>query len=146
MKLHRMITENQETIKHLRSVPSVVHGGIPERQRQAIFKRFMEGEINYLICTDLASRGIDTLSVEHVIMYDFPRNPIDFLHRMGRTGRLSGQRGTASCLVSARDFDLATAVKQAIKTGTSFTKIASGPNHELFGEDIGHRKDRNNSR
>lgn len=124
MRLHRMITEHSETMRLLPSIPSVLHGDIPEKQRQAIFKRFSSGDIEYLICTDLASRGLDTTQVEHVIMYDFPRNPIDFIHRMGRTGRVHGKRGVVSCLYSARDLKLAKTIKEAIKTGTPLTKIS----------------------
>ena len=55
-----------------------------------------------LICTDLASRGLDTLHVNHVINYDFPRSPLDYLHRVGRTGR-AGRGGIVTNLVTKKD-------------------------------------------
>ncbi|OMJ20408.1 ATP-dependent RNA helicase mrh4, mitochondrial [Smittium culicis] len=55
-----------------------------------------------LICTDLGSRGIDTLVVDHVIMYDFPTTAINYLHRCGRTGRM-GTTGKVTTLVSKND-------------------------------------------
>lgn len=58
-----MITENEKLMDSLTSVPSLLHGAIPEVQRQAIMKRFQAGDIKYLICTDLASRGLDTTQV-----------------------------------------------------------------------------------
>ena len=54
-------------------------------------------------------------------MYDFARNTIDFIHRVGRTGRLEGSRGLVSCLVSARDQKLAKAIRESIKSRQSFT-------------------------
>lgn len=123
--LHRQITEedgdNQSSARLPPSIPSLLHGGLPEKQRQSILNHFLTGQINTLICTDLASRGIDTTRVSHVVMYDFPRNAIDFIHRMGRTGRVPGTRGLVSCLVSRRDTQLAKAVKSAIKSGGSLT-------------------------
>jgi superfamily II DNA/RNA helicase len=120
-RLHLLITEHTATIEALPSVPSLLHGAIPEAQRQSVLKNFQTGEIRYLICTDLASRGLDTTHVGHVIMYDFPRNPIDFIHRAGRTGRLEGTRGLVTCLVGARDEQLAKAIKQSVKSGLSLT-------------------------
>lgn len=120
--LHRQITEDESpSLRPLPIPPSLLHGGLPEKQRQSILGHFLTGQISTLICTDLASRGIDTTRVAHVIMYDFPRNAIDFIHRMGRTGRASGSRGLVSCLISRRDTQLAKAIKSAIKSGGSLT-------------------------
>jgi ATP-dependent RNA helicase MRH4 len=55
-----------------------------------------------LVVTDLASRGIDTTQVRHVILYDVPHSSIDFIHRLGRTGRM-GRRGKATVLVGKGD-------------------------------------------
>lgn len=54
-------------------------------------------------------------------MFEFARNVIDFIHRAGRTGRLQGSRGLVSCLVSARDAELAKAIKQSIKGNRALT-------------------------
>ena len=113
-------------IEALPSMPSLLHGFIPDAQRQTLLARFQSSDIRYLICTDLASRGLDTTHVGHVIMYDFPRNTIDFIHRAGRTGRLPGSRGLVSCLVGSRDEQLAKAIKQSVRTGASLTPVQSG--------------------
>ena len=55
-----------------------------------------------LVTTDLASRGIDTLPVKHVILYDVPHTSIDFIHRLGRVGRMN-RRGRAVVLVGKGD-------------------------------------------
>lgn len=57
-------------------------------------------------------------------MYDFVRNTIDFIHRAGRTGRLTGTRGLVSCLISARDSDLAKAIKASVKNGQNLAVSA----------------------
>ncbi|OMH78845.1 ATP-dependent RNA helicase mrh4, mitochondrial [Zancudomyces culisetae] len=60
------------------------------------------GRLKVLICTDLASRGIDTTHVDHVVMYDYPTTAINYLHRCGRTGRLNSV-GKVTCLVGKND-------------------------------------------
>ncbi|KAJ1917632.1 hypothetical protein H4219_003094 [Mycoemilia scoparia] len=69
-----------------------------------------------LVCTDILSRGVDTLGVSHVILYDFPTTAIDYLHRCGRTAR-AGSKGKVTALVTKRDRRLATMIRLAIKQG-----------------------------
>ncbi|KAJ1909592.1 hypothetical protein IWQ60_011087 [Tieghemiomyces parasiticus] len=66
-----------------------------------------------LVCTDIASRGLDTMGVSHVIMYDFPTTAIDYLHRAGRTGR-QGRRGRVISFVGNRDRQLADRIRRAV--------------------------------
>ena len=61
--MHRQLTEDDEMIEKLPAIPSLLHGSMPEKQRQSIIKAFMAGEIKTLVCTDLASRGLDTIQV-----------------------------------------------------------------------------------
>lgn len=70
----------------------------------------MRGQCDILITSDLGSRGLDTLHVDHIILFDFPVNPVDYLHRVGRTAR-AGHVGRVTALVTKRDQDLATAIK-----------------------------------
>lgn len=70
-----------------------------------------------LICTDLASRGLDTTSVNHVILYDFPTSIVDFLHRCGRTAR-AGKFGIVTAFVGKKDRELADRIKRSVKTKT----------------------------
>lgn len=74
-RLHRQLMENENLIDTLISPPSLLHGAIPEKQRQAIINRFQSGDIKYLICTDLASRGLDTtqVSIQGVLHFDSSR-------------------------------------------------------------------------
>ena len=71
-------------------------------QRQPPMPRRSLPNTKVLVCTDIGSRGIDTLAVRHVILYDVPHSTIDFIHRLGRTGRM-GRRGRGIVLVGKGD-------------------------------------------
>jgi ATP-dependent RNA helicase RhlB len=77
-------------------------GDIPQRKRLKIIERFMGGEIDIVIATDVASRGLHIEDVVYVINYDLPQNPEDYVHRIGRTAR-AGKKGTAISLASEDD-------------------------------------------
>jgi len=75
-----------------------IHGNRRQSQRQRILKSFKTDEIRILLATDVASRGLDIDNVSHVINYDLPQTYDDYVHRIGRTGRLN-KRGTALTFV-----------------------------------------------
>nr|CAD7440677.1 unnamed protein product [Timema bartmani] len=60
--------------------------------RQGKFKQFQDGEVNVIACTDIGSRGLNTIRVRHVINYDFPLYMADYIHRCGRTGRVGSSK------------------------------------------------------
>ncbi len=72
-----------------------MHGDRTQSQRNQALAGFRDGRYRVLVATDVAARGIHVDSVAHVVNYDLPQAPSDFIHRIGRTGR-AGQRGTAS--------------------------------------------------
>jgi ATP-dependent RNA helicase RhlE len=78
---------------------AMIHGDRSQSQRTGALTGFDEGRFKVLVATDVASRGLDIQSVAHVINYDLPTLPEDFIHRVGRTGR-AGAQGRASTLVS----------------------------------------------
>lgn len=78
------------------------HGGVDLRPRMDILHRFRDGSNNVLVCTDLASRGLDTDWVRHVINFDFPNNVSDYLLRAGRVGRAGSNQGHVTNLVVAK--------------------------------------------
>lgn len=76
-----------------------LHGGMSQQAREEHLRRFREGEIDILVATDVASRGLDIEGVSHVLNYDLP-NEIDvYVQRIGRTGRI-GHRGTATTFIA----------------------------------------------
>jgi ATP-dependent RNA helicase RhlE len=74
-----------------------IHGDRSQSQREAALRSFKTGKTNVLVATDVAARGIDIDSISHVINYDIPEAPEDYVHRIGRTGR-AGNKGTAITL------------------------------------------------
>ncbi|KDM90459.1 ATP-dependent RNA helicase SrmB [Photobacterium galatheae] len=79
-----------------------IQGEMAQASRNNTIRRFSEGEVNILIATDVAARGIDLPDVSHVINFDMPRTADVYLHRIGRTAR-AGKKGTAISLVEAHD-------------------------------------------
>jgi len=74
---------------------AAIHGDRSQSQRNQALKGFQDGYYRVLVATDVAARGIHVEGISHVINYDLPQVPEDFIHRVGRTGR-AGARGTAS--------------------------------------------------
>ncbi|KAK9748714.1 hypothetical protein RND81_02G075200 [Saponaria officinalis] len=100
------------------------HGEVPAEQRVENLKKFKneDGDCPTLVCTDLAARGLD-LDVDHVIMFDFPKNSVDYLHRTGRTARM-GAKGKVTSLVTKRDGLLATRIEEAMKKNESLESLS----------------------
>jgi ATP-dependent RNA helicase DeaD len=71
-----------------------IHGGLNQRQRDRAIASFRNGKTRIMIATDVAARGLDVPHIEHVINYDLPQVPEDYVHRIGRTGR-NGKEGVA---------------------------------------------------
>ena len=76
----------------------VMHADRAQGARQAALEDFRAGKIEVLIATDIVARGIDISDISHVINYDVPENPEDYVHRIGRTGR-AGASGYALTFV-----------------------------------------------
>jgi len=72
-----------------------IHGDRTQNQRNMALRGFQEGSYRVLVATDVAARGVHVEGIAHVVNYDLPQAPEDFIHRVGRTGR-AGSRGTAS--------------------------------------------------
>src|SRR5205823_4405818 len=85
---------------------AALHGDRSQSQRERALRDFKNGRISVLVATDIASRGIDVDDVTHVVNFDVPRAPDDYVHRIGRTGRMDAS-GEAITLVSpdeSKDF------------------------------------------
>ncbi|MCX6340250.1 MAG: DEAD/DEAH box helicase [Candidatus Aureabacteria bacterium] len=73
-------------------------GDVPQEKRLRILERFRDGDTPVLVATDVAARGIHVESVSHVVNYDMPQDPEDYVHRIGRTGR-AGEKGKSVAFV-----------------------------------------------
>ena len=80
-----------------------IHGDMAQSHRTAVMGRFRSGSVRILVATNVAARGLDIPAVSHVINYDIPDNPEEYVHRIGRTARM-GRVGTAITFVSEWDF------------------------------------------
>ena len=80
-----------------------MHGDMSQNQRMNTLRKFKEGNLEFLVATDVAARGIDVENVTHVINYDLPQDTESYVHRIGRTGR-ANKEGIAYTLVTAREY------------------------------------------
>jgi ATP-dependent RNA helicase RhlE len=93
---------------------AMIHGDRSQSQRTGALHGFDQGKFQILVATDVASRGIHVTNVAHVINYDLPQVPEDFIHRVGRTGRM-GSAGRASTLVSGTEIGELRSIERALK-------------------------------
>jgi superfamily II DNA/RNA helicase len=98
------------------------HGSMAPAQSFANYRSFIDKEVNLMVTTDIAGRGLDVLHVQHVVMYDFPLNLIDYLHRLGRTGRM-GQKGRCTCLIPKQVVPLVLKLAALARSGRSLLEI-----------------------
>ena len=80
-----------------------LHGDLPQAKRSRVVERLRDGTVRIVVATDVAARGLDIEGVTHVVNYDLPRTPREYVHRIGRTGR-AGAKGVAVSLVTPADW------------------------------------------
>lgn len=95
-KLYRELSAKQDDV-------AVLHSNLPQKVRAEAIQQFKEGKARVLICTDVAARGLDVEALPCVLNYELPREPNDYTHRIGRTGR-AGNSGTAISLISHHEY------------------------------------------
>lgn len=103
-----------------------LHGGKPQRERDAVMKSFREGSLKILVSTNLAARGIDIPSITHVINYNIPDNVEEYVHRIGRAGRM-GRAGTAITFVREWDFEMLDSIMEKVGDKLTRGKLAVSP-------------------
>ncbi|MEH6950357.1 DEAD/DEAH box helicase [Nitrobacter sp. NHB1] len=104
--------------KHGFSV-GALHGDMDQSARTASLDQFRKGELPLLVASDVAARGLDIPEVSHVLNFDVPHHPDDYVHRIGRTGR-AGRAGTAITIVCPADFKSVAAIEKL--TGQAIPK------------------------
>ncbi|MFC1913576.1 DEAD/DEAH box helicase [Chloroflexota bacterium] len=132
---HRAERVAQQLVRAGHRVTSL-QSNLPQHRRQAALEGFRTGSIKILVATDIASRGIDVLRISHVINYDMPESTDNYIHRIGRTGRVN-KNGDAFTFVTSADADKIRALEQLLDAplerlklqGFDYTKPA--PDREL---------------
>lgn len=99
-----------------------IHGEISQNQREKVLGKFKKGNINILVATDVAARGIDVNNLTHVINYSLPQDPESYIHRIGRTGR-AGNQGTAITFVTPSEYRKLSFIKKVAKTEIKKEKL-----------------------
>jgi superfamily II DNA/RNA helicase len=139
--------------KHGFSV-GALHGDLDQRARMAALDAFRNDQVQLLVCSDVAARGLDIPDVSHVVNYDAPHHAEDYVHRIGRTGR-AGKMGAALTIVSkadskaideiekliARKIDYAPDVETPTEETPEF-EVEEAPARKSRGEERSHGRDR----
>ncbi len=108
-----MVRELNQSLKRSGYKSGEIHGDMDQSARIAELDRFKNGEINLLVASDVAARGLDVKGVSHVFNFDAPWHPDDYVHRIGRTGR-AGATGKAFTFVTRSDAEAIEAIEKLI--------------------------------
>ncbi len=118
---------------------NALHGDLRQNRRRQVLEFFRNGTVRILVATDVAARGIDVPHIAHVINYDLPQSPEDYIHRIGRTGR-AGTVGAAISLISddgAKWRDICKTARFAIPVKTVQKTIAPLPAPKFVAQEEG---------
>ena len=99
-----------------------IHGDFTQSHRDEMMGKFKKGDIDILVATDVAARGLDIPDVSHVINYSIPQDPDSYIHRIGRTGR-AGKSGIALTFVTPREYRHLKLIEKSAKTKISKAKL-----------------------
>jgi ATP-dependent RNA helicase RhlE len=103
-----------------------LHAELSQDEREETITNFRSGKVQLMVATDVASRGLDIEGISHVINYDVPNTPDDYIHRIGRTGRVD-RPGVAITLVSPRELALATTIEASLRHTVPMRRILGFP-------------------
>ncbi|MDP7011328.1 MAG: DEAD/DEAH box helicase [Verrucomicrobiota bacterium] len=109
-------------LKRLNHSVAILHSNRTQSDREKSLRGFRDGKFEVLVATDIASRGLDITNVSHVINYDVPQHPEDYVHRIGRTGRAEAS-GDAFTLMVAEDVQHVDAIERFIGTKIEREKL-----------------------
>lgn len=106
-----------------------IHGDLTQQRRMEILRKFKEGQLDILVATDVAARGLDISGVTHVYNYDIPQDPESYIHRIGRTGR-AGKHGVSVTFVTPNEMDYLRVIEHLTKK--RMTPLKPPTEHEAF--------------
>jgi ATP-dependent RNA helicase DeaD len=99
-------------VKHFPGA-DMMHGDMVQGARDRVMKAFRAGDVRLLVATDVVGRGIDVTGISHIINYDIPQSSDDYVHRVGRTGRM-GREGVAYTFVTTEEGSELTRIEMLI--------------------------------
>ncbi len=102
-----------------------IHGDMSQAAREKVMDRFKHGKLKILVATDVAARGLDIEGITHVVNYDIPENPEDYVHRIGRTAR-AGKTGKAITFVSKEEQYLVKQIENFGRTTIQMDDVPDG--------------------
>ena len=108
-----------------------LHGDMKQAQRDSVLHKFRQGTITVLVATDVAARGLDVDDIDLVINYDFPQDPEQYVHRIGRTGR-AGREGKSYAFIGRRDRFQLKIVQRLTKTEPTLMRMPSPKDVEVI--------------
>ncbi len=136
VKTKRSADKMAERLRNENFKANAIHGDLRQRQRDRVIKQFREKKYRILVATDVAARGLDIPHIEHVINYNLPQCPEDYIHRIGRTAR-AGKTGEALCIVSPDENSKWNAINRMLDPNTA---------HDGGTQQNGNKQNRNNNR
>jgi superfamily II DNA/RNA helicase len=104
----------QNPLRGKRLRVGVLHGEMDQKDRKRTMSLFHDGIINIIVATDLAARGLDVKGINLVVNFDVPRNGVDYIHRIGRTGRVD-ESGVTVTLVKHTEWNLMSSIERFLK-------------------------------
>lgn len=124
----RWVEDLYRMLRTVRKRVAAIHGDLPQSMRNRIMQGFRDGKITYLVATDVVGRGIDVKNISHVINYDLPIDPENYVHRIGRTGRI-GADGIAIAFVTPEQGEQLTAIEMLINRQIHEERIPGFESH-----------------
>ena len=124
VRTKRKVDRITRTVAGRRHRVARLHGGREQSERDRAMSGFRDGRYRILIATDIAARGIDVADIEHVINYDFPGCPEDYIHRVGRTARVAAT-GLATSFVTPADRPCLAELERLTSTKLSLNPVGS---------------------
>lgn len=133
-RTRRRVSKLNDSLQTQGFLVDELHGGLSQAKRERVLERFRKAELQYLIATDVAARGLDVDGVTHVFNYDVPLDAESYIHRIGRTGR-AGEHGLAVTFIAPKDRDYVNIIEKGIDM-----KIPKKPTSVMHSKKLNNNK------